>query len=120
MPEAVAEGTADAASPAAPAHRPPWPAALPAQIRLLADTLAASATPLSRPAVGRALQGKGRWRERLPTLLDTLAAWRAAAGPRPLGRAALSLGHGTRSPGKHANHSCWRLLLLARQRHFLL
>ncbi|HMT65670.1 MAG TPA: class I SAM-dependent DNA methyltransferase, partial [Ottowia sp.] len=31
-PEAVAEGTPDAASPAAPAHRPPWPAALPAQI----------------------------------------------------------------------------------------
>ena len=73
-PEAVAEGTADAASPAAPAHRPPWPAALPAQIRLLADTLAASATPLSLEQLAARFQGKGRWRERLPTLLDTLAA----------------------------------------------
>ena len=73
-PEAVAEGTADAASPAAPAHRPPWPAALPAQIRLLADTLAASATPLSPEQLAARFQGKGRWRERLPTLLDTLAA----------------------------------------------
>ena len=73
-PEAVAEGTPDAASPAAPAHRPPWPAALPAQIRLLADTLAASATPLSLEQLAARFQGKGRWRERLPTLLDTLAA----------------------------------------------
>ena len=73
-PEAVAEGTPDAASPAAPAHRPPWPAALPAQIRLLADTLAASATPLSPEQLAARFQGKGRWRERLPTLLDTLAA----------------------------------------------
>ena len=73
-PDAVAEGTADAASPAAPAHRPPWPAALPAQIRLLADTLAASATPLSLEQLAARFQGKGRWRERLPTLLDTLAA----------------------------------------------
>ena len=73
-PEAVAEGTADAASPAAPAHRPPWPAALPAQLRLLAHTLAASATPLSLEQLAARFQGKGRWRERLPTLLDTLAA----------------------------------------------
>ena len=71
-PEAVAEGTADAA-PAA-AHRQPWPTALPAQIRLLADTLAASATPLSPEQLAARFQGKGRWRERLPTLLDTLAA----------------------------------------------
>ena len=71
-PEAVAEGTADAA-PAA-AHRQPWPTALPAQIRLLADTLAASATPLSLEQLAARFQGKGRWRERLPTLLDTLAA----------------------------------------------
>jgi len=71
-PEAVAEGTPDAA-PAA-AHRQPWPTALPAQIRLLADTLAASATPLSLEQLAARFQGKGRWRERLPTLLDTLAA----------------------------------------------
>ena len=71
-PEAVAEGTPDAA-PAA-AHRQPWPTALPAQIRLLADTLAASATPLSPEQLAARFQGKGRWRERLPTLLDTLAA----------------------------------------------
>ena len=70
----MSEPQTDAASPAAPAHRPPWPAALPAQIRLLADTLAASATPLSLEQLAARFQGKGRWRERLPTLLDTLAA----------------------------------------------
>ncbi|HOM12036.1 MAG TPA: hypothetical protein PLB41_01810 [Rubrivivax sp.] len=63
-----------AAAPAAPLAKRPWPAGLPEQIKAVADVLAASAQPLALADLESRFQARGRWRERLPVILDTLAA----------------------------------------------
>jgi hypothetical protein len=72
--EAAAEpGAPDAPAPAAVPKRP-WPSGLPEQIKALADTLATSPAALSQADIEARFQARGRWRERLPTVLATLEA----------------------------------------------
>ncbi len=59
---------------AAPAKRQPWPAELPAQVRAVADVLAASRIALNADALAAHFTGKGPWKKRLPQILDTLEA----------------------------------------------
>jgi len=61
----------------------PWPAALPEQMRSVAQLLAASPAPLPLAAIEAAFKGKGPWKKGLPRILDTLEA---------LGRAQLDAG----------------------------
>ncbi len=65
---------APAAAPAAPAGRRPWPGSLPDQIKSVADLLSGSSQPMSLDAIAGHFTARGRWRERLPTILETLAA----------------------------------------------
>ncbi len=76
-----------AAAPAAPVVKRPWPAGLPEQIKAVAELLATSPTPLALADLEARFQARGRWRERLPVILDTLAA---------LGRARLVAGDAAR------------------------
>jgi hypothetical protein len=68
----------DAATPnarkAAPTTQQAWPSTLPEQIKAVAEVLSATPTALDLDAIAAHFKGKGRWRERLPTLLDTLVA----------------------------------------------
>jgi len=57
---------------AAPVSRQPWPAGLPQQTRLLADTLAASPVPLTLAQLAERFTGRGPWKKSLPTLLEVL------------------------------------------------
>ncbi len=67
------DGTA--ATPAATAtKKQPWPKELPDQVRAVADVLAAAAAPLDEAAIVECFSARGRWRERLPVILDTLVA----------------------------------------------
>lgn len=92
-PEAAADepspDTSPAAAPSAAAPaRTPWPADLKAQLRSVADLLAASPVALSMEQIADRYSGRGPWKKRLPDLLATLEAlararadgdaWRAA------------------------------------------
>ncbi len=68
--------TARTAAGAAPASTPPqpWPATLPEQIKIVANVLSQSPTPLDLDTLASRFKARGRWRDRLPTILDTLAA----------------------------------------------
>lgn len=63
-----------AAAPAAAVEKRPWPAGLPEQIKAVAEVLAASARPIALPDLEGQFKARGRWRDRLPTILDTLEA----------------------------------------------
>ena len=82
-----------AATPAAPVVKRPWPAGLPEQIKAVAELLAASPQPLALADVELRFQARGRWRERLPVILDTLAA---------LGRARPVAGEAAKQPARWA------------------
>ena len=58
----------------APVERRPWPSGLPEQIKAVADVLAASGQPLRLEAIAEHFKSRGRWRDRLPTIVDTLEA----------------------------------------------
>ena len=73
-PEDEDTAAAPAAAPAAPVVKRPWPAGLPEQIKAVAELLATSPTPLALADLEARFQARGRWRERLPVILDTLAA----------------------------------------------
>ncbi|MBL8314757.1 MAG: class I SAM-dependent DNA methyltransferase [Rubrivivax sp.] len=97
--EAVAEAGAadDAPTPAAtaapPVPRHPWPSGLPEQIKAVADVLAASPRALTLADLEQCFSARGRWRERLPTILRTLEA----------------LGRARRSPQADvAAPACWQ------------
>ncbi|MBZ0223020.1 MAG: class I SAM-dependent DNA methyltransferase [Dokdonella sp.] len=51
-----------------------WPRELPDQVRAVAEVIAQAAMPLDENAIAQCFGARGRWRERLPTILDTLAA----------------------------------------------
>lgn len=83
--EADGDGLPSAAPPAATAAtaRRPWPADLPAQMRAVADTLAATPGALAEAALAERFTGRGPWKKRLPQILQTLEALgRARAEPQ--------------------------------------
>ena len=51
-----------------------WPKAAPEQARAVAEVLARARGPLALDAIAAHFTGRGRWRDRLPELLDTLTA----------------------------------------------
>jgi hypothetical protein len=72
------------AAPTAPAPtvpKRPWPSGLPEQIKAVADTLASSPAALSLSDIEARFTARGRWRDRLPTILDTLEALGRARRP---------------------------------------
>ena len=79
--EAVAPTEPTPPAPAVPKR--PWPAGLPEQIKAVADTLATSPAALSLADIEARFTARGRWRERLPTILDTLEALGRARRPQP-------------------------------------
>lgn len=52
----------------------PWPTGLTEQIKAVAEVLASAGHGLDLEGVASHFNGRGRWRDRLPTLLDTLVA----------------------------------------------
>ncbi|HMM83859.1 hypothetical protein [Azohydromonas sp.] len=62
------------AATAAPAGKRPWPAGLPEQIKVVAEVLATSARPLSTDDLAARFTARGRWRDRVPTIVATLEA----------------------------------------------
>ena len=75
--EAAADSSApaEATAPAAPAApKRPWPSGLPEQIKAVAELLATHPGALALPDIEARFTARGRWRERLPTILDTLEA----------------------------------------------
>ena len=52
----------------------PWPSGLPDQIKAVADVLAGAGTSLDLDGLAVRFTSRGRWRERLPTILDALVA----------------------------------------------
>ena len=66
---------ADAPTSAAkPLAQQAWPVTLPEQIKAVADILSAAPSALDLDAIANHFKGRGRWRERLPVILDTLVA----------------------------------------------
>jgi hypothetical protein len=61
----------------------PWPAALPEQMRAVAEVLAGAGTALTEAEVAACFTGRGPWKRRLPQIIDTLVA---------LGRARMAKG----------------------------
>lgn len=51
-----------------------WPAGVPEQIKAVAEVLAGAGRSLDLEGLAAHFNGRGRWRGRLPTLLDTLVA----------------------------------------------
>jgi hypothetical protein len=51
-----------------------WPNTLPEQIKAVADVLSTAPTALDMDAIAAHFKGRGRWRERLPMILETLVA----------------------------------------------
>lgn len=73
--EAVDETPAGRAVPVVgPTAARPWPVGLTEQIKAVAEVLAQAGRALTLDEVATHFSGRGRWRERLPTLLDTLVA----------------------------------------------
>lgn len=52
----------------------PWPTGLPEQIKTVAELLANSGKPLSLVELASRFAARGRWHERLPTILKILQA----------------------------------------------
>jgi hypothetical protein len=52
----------------------PWPTGLADQIKAVADVLADAGTSLDLEGLAACFASRGRWRERLPTILDALVA----------------------------------------------
>lgn len=73
MPDS-AEDTNAPTSTAKPLAQQAWPATLPKQIKAVADILSAAPSALDLDAIATHFKGRGRWRERLPVILDTLVA----------------------------------------------
>jgi len=66
--------------------RAPWPATLPEQIRVVAETIAAAPGPLDLEQLAAHFTGRGPWKKRLPDIVDSLVA---------LGRVKADAGRGT-------------------------
>jgi hypothetical protein len=71
--EAGNAGGTHGAGPAMP-KRAPWPATLPEQIRVVAETITAAPGPLDLEQLAAHFTGRGPWKKRLPDIVDSLAA----------------------------------------------
>jgi hypothetical protein len=91
-PEELPAATA-VAPPPVPAAKRPWPTGLPEQIKAVAEVLATTGRPLALADLEGRFTARGRWRDRLPTILDTLVA---------LGRARLAAGDDAGEPARWA------------------
>jgi hypothetical protein len=69
-----AEAVPAPAAAAAPVEKRPWPTGLPEQIKVVADVLAGTGRALTTEDLAARFTARGRWRDRLPTILDTLEA----------------------------------------------
>ena len=56
------------------ASKRPWPVGVPEQIKAVAELLRTTARPLGLTEIEASFTARGRWRDRLPTLLETLEA----------------------------------------------
>jgi len=86
--EAAADSSepAETTAPAAPAApKRPWPSGLPEQIKAVAELLATHPGALALPDIEARFTARGRWRERLPTILDTLESVGRARRAGPAG-----------------------------------
>lgn len=72
-----------------PSRRAPWPATLPEQIRLVADTVTLAAHPLDLDQLADRFTGRGPWKKRLPDIVESLAALGRIKVERTGGRAVL-------------------------------
>ena len=74
----------DAAVAQLAATRQPWSAALPEQMRAVADVLAAVPGAHDEAALAERFTGRGPWKKRLPQILQTLEAlgWARREGER--------------------------------------
>jgi len=72
--DAADDGQDAAATVAKPAKAAPWPKDPVAQVRAVADVLAASAVPLSTDDIASRFTARGPWKKRLPQLLEMLEA----------------------------------------------
>jgi len=54
--------------------REAWPATLPEQIRVVADTVRLAARPLDLVQLAEYFTGRGAWKKRLPDIVESLAA----------------------------------------------
>ena len=69
------DATDDTPAAAGPAAKPqPWPKDAVAQVRAVADLLAASPVPLTLDAIAERFTARGPWKKRLPQVLDMLDA----------------------------------------------
>ncbi len=66
--------TADVKPTQAAVVQRPWPTGLTEQIKAVAEVLAGAGRSLDLEGLAGHFNRRGRWRDRLPTLLDTLAA----------------------------------------------
>jgi hypothetical protein len=69
-----AQGGGQRAASAALVPAKAWPSGLADQIKAVADALVTTGTSQSLDAIAARFSGRGRWRERLPTILDALVA----------------------------------------------
>ena len=72
--DAVKVATTAKPSTAAPLGKRAWPTGLPEQIKTVAEVLSVSTQALTLTALEAHFTARGRWRERLPTILETLEA----------------------------------------------
>ena len=56
------------------ATKRPWPVGVPEQIKAVAEMLRTTARPLRLTEIEACFTARGRWRDRLPTILETLEA----------------------------------------------
>ena len=88
---AAEEAEEDSAEPAAAAAaalpKRPWPTGLPEQIKAVAEVLASAGRPFTPADLEARFSARGRWRDRLPVILETLEALgRARRAPGVLPR----------------------------------
>lgn len=73
--ERMLEADGSAEAPITIAAKPqPWPKDATAQVRAVADAIAASPVPLSLDELAARFTARGAWKKRLPQLLDILVA----------------------------------------------
>jgi hypothetical protein len=63
-----------ASPPPPPTAKRPWPSGLPEQIKAVAEVITMSARPLAIADLELHFTARGRWRDRLPTIVETLEA----------------------------------------------